>query len=593
MKKAALVLAILAASCDNGRGDGPEPGGPDAATDVRGDAPAVHVMTSATPGVPSAHLTEAHAGWRKASCTECHPEAHRADFPLTACVSCHGPNGAPPREVRAQHGANDGCAGCHGDAHGGALPETASCRACHGFQLPAGDGCGTTETVDVVVIGGGGGGLAAAAALARGGRDVVLLEQAYAVGGCMRTFSRAGYRFEASLHGFDGLDADDGMNSAMFQALGIADKVKVVHNDPMYQAVYPDFTYMIPADVEAYRALLMEEFPLEAEGVDALFNELLDLYRILGAVLAAQAEGRGLPEDVSVEELQKLAGMMELTLQDVVDQYLTDPKLIALWTQLAGFAGTRPDEVSALFFIAMWCSYHVGGYYYFEGGSGALAEALAEVIEEAGGRVLTNSRVVAIDVEDGLARRVRTEDGRCFDTGWVVSNAPAGATMLEMIGEEHLPGDYAARLKEMSIGLSAFVIHLGVDADLRDAFPGTHGIMINEGYDTTAIFDAVTACAPEETAIAISNYSVSDPTAAPPGKNAIVIVTQLGYECWDQWLAASSYDEYLARKEELAQLFLARAEAWLPGLSEHIEVMAVSTPRTIEAFTLNPGGTIF
>ncbi len=596
MTRAVLfTIVILSIGCSNSAGGGggtEDTGSADAVKDVSADTPAVHVMTSATPGVPSAILTESHAGWKDPACASCHQDAHLAPFPLTACVGCHGTNGAPSREVRPQHGTNEGCAGCHGGVHDGAIQGPASCRACHGFSV-AGDECGTVETVDVAVIGGGGGGLAAAAALARAGKDVVLLEQAYKVGGCMTTFSRAGYNFEASLHGFDGLDADDGMNTAMFQDLGLSDKVTVVHNDPLYQAVYPDFTYLIPADVEEYRALLREEFPHEAEGIDGLFDEMLDLYRILGAVLKAQAEGRGLPTDVTQDDLLKLAGYMELTLNEVIDQFLQDEQLIALWTQLAGFAGTRPDEVSALFFIAMWSSYHVGGYYYFEGGSGALAEALAEVIEEAGGRVLTNSRATTIDVEDGLARRVRTEDGRCYEADWVVSNANGPATMLGMVGEEHLPEDYRAWVADLTIGLSAFVIYLGVDADLTDQFPGTHGIMINGSYDTGAVFTAVTECAPEETAIAISNYSVSDPTAAPLGKNAIVIVSQLGYECWDEWFTASSYDEYLAKKQELADLYIARAEAYLPGLSDHIEVVSVATPRTIKGFTGNPKGTIF
>jgi len=40
-------------------------------------------------------------------------------------------------------------------------------------------------------------------------------------------------------------------------------------------------------------------------------------------------------------------------------------------------------------------------------------------------------------------------------------------------------------------------------------------------------------------------------------------------------------------------VLIKRAEKHLPGLSSHIEVMEVGSPRTMEHFTLNPKGTIF
>jgi phytoene dehydrogenase-like protein len=65
------------------------------------------------------------------------------------------------------------------------------------------------------------------------------------------------------------------------------------------------------------------------------------------------------------------------------------------------------------------------------------------------------------------------------------------------------------------------------------------------------------------------------------------------YDYKGDWYESVSYAKYQALKEEVARTFIKRAEEYLPGLSEHIEVMEVGSPRTMEHYTLNPKGSIF
>jgi len=549
-----------------------------------------HAITSATPGVASAILASSHPGWAMSECTSCHGVDHDSGYDAATCTGCHGTNGAPPRDP-ASHGAGTACATCHATQHAGrAFQAPDDCATCHVWK--AGTTCGTTETFDVVVVGAGGGGLSAAAALARAGKKVALLEKNDRVGGAMTNFRRGDYRFEASLHAFDGLVEGKGLNVDIFKTLGIWDKVQVLRPDPMYRIVYPDFTWDIPADVDAYEAFLKQKFPDSADGIAALFAECKDVNRILVAFLTAQSTG-GTPVGVTTEDLLKLQKYMDSTLSQVLAEYFTDPKLIAVWTQLAGFAGTPPDKVSAIFFIAMWNSYHLGGYHYFVGGSQAVSDAMAAVVREAGGLVRTNSLVTRIVVEGGRATQVRTADGACFDASYVVSNANALDTVNKLVGREHFPADWLAKMDAMTVGLSAYVVNLGVSHDYRALFGASHEIMVNDSYDTNQPFEALAACDPEKTAFAIANYTVLDPADAPAGKNVIEITTQFAYECNDAWKFDQSHEAYRKYKDDLAAVMIRRAERILPGLSTHVEVMEVATPRTIQGFTANPKGTIF
>lgn len=445
---------------------------------------------------------------------------------------------------------------------------------------------------DVVVIGAGGGGVSAAARLALGGMKVLVIEQHNKVGGYMSSFERGPYRFEVSLH------AMDGMGVEIFDELGIDNKVKLVKLDPAYRSVYPDFHFDVPADPEAYRKKLEEKFPHETEGIDELFCDLELINSSMECLV-------NLRDKVNIggtlwRILKKpwmfwpIIKYWNASCSEMLDDYIHDEKLIALFTQLMAYTGVGSDRVSGMLFAMMWTSYHYSGFYYFEEGSQAVTKALAEVVEENGGEILLSTLVTKIVIKDGKAVAVRTEDGKEFKCRYVVSNANAPATFFELIGREHLPGDYVKRLESMTIGLSAFAVYLGVDHDYRGSFPeGIHSYFVNSGYDQAEAFSYFYEGIPEKAMFGLINYTMVDPTNALEGKNVIAIISIMPYDYKGDWYESVSYEKYHALKEEVAMKFVERAEKFLPGLSSHIEVMEVGSPRTMEHYTLNPRGTIF
>jgi all-trans-retinol 13,14-reductase len=450
---------------------------------------------------------------------------------------------------------------------------------------------------DAIVIGAGGGGLAAASKLALGGMKVLVIEQHSKVGGYMGNFERGDYTFEISLHAMDGLDPGMGMNLKTFEDLGILNKLKPIKLDPMYLAKFPDFDVEVPADVNEYIELLKEMFPDEAEGIDGLYKDLEDMNLTMNSLMGLSS-GDYWPtiKYVLAHPIRcfNLAVAWQQNLDEFLDEHTQDVKLRAVFTQLAGFAGASPEVVPAVFFGMMWNSYHFGGYYYFEGGSQAISDALAEVIEENGGEILLSTRVNKIYIEDGTAVGVGTKDGKKFMGRYVISNASAPATLFEMVGKEHLPKDYVEKVENMTVGLSCFQVYMGVDKDYSEYFPGhTHEVMINTAYDQEENFANFMEGKPEDASFAIVNYSMADKSAAPEGKNVIVITSILPYDWKDDWHINESYQKYTGLKNETGMIFVRRAEKYLPGLESHIEAYEVGSPRTMEHYTLNPGGSIF
>jgi prolycopene isomerase len=241
----------------------------------------------------------------------------------------------------------------------------------------------------------------------------------------------------------------------------------------------------------------------------------------------------------------------------------------------------------------MWASYHYGGYHYIEGGSQAISNALAEVIQNNGGEILLNSLVTKIVIKDGKAAAVRTQDGQEFKCGYVVSNANAPDTLFKMVGREHLPADYLGKVDDLEIGVATFIVYMGVNHDYSKEFGVSHSISIDEVYDKGETFRHMSEGLPEKIGFVIVNYSMVDPNAAPDGSNVISFTTYMPYDWNEGWHEDKSYAEYTALKDEVAGILVKRAEEVLPGLGSHIEVMEVGSPRTNQHYTLNPRGAVY
>ena len=417
--------------------------------------------------------------------------------------------------------------------------------------------------MEAVIIGAGMGGLFCGALLARRGVCVTVLEKNGTIGGGLQTFARGGETFETGMHVAGGFN-DGGILNSLCRYLGIMDRLKIRQSDMMLSVTYADSgrTYDLPAGREAFIDYLSDKFPHQKDNirsyVDAVFRvsheeKLFYLESMSG--VSDHSEEFFVPADAFIAK------------------YISDPELRAVLASVnplyAGIPGHSPAYIhimiSALFMDSpCW----------FEGGSAQLADALKEVIEAAGGRVLTHCEVASVRVRDLNVECVTDKNGREYRADWYISDIHP-ASLFPLIEGKAFTSGYRARIESIPDTASAFKVYLRLKPGTV-RFPG-HPVSIVDSMDNAW------------------NMAQYDSTAWPHGVNCFFgqgrdgFASHLTAYClmdfdevreWENTRTGHRGEAYEAWKKERTGRVLDLVEKRYPGIREAADDIFASSPLT-------------
>ncbi|WP_313556386.1 phytoene desaturase family protein [Miniimonas arenae] len=458
---------------------------------------------------------------------------------------------------------------------------------------------------DAVVVGGGIAGLTTAATLARAGLDVVLLEKQPVAGGYSDGHDTHGFHWDHGGHIFLAYRLG-GQAREVFKRLGLDEKVVMEPHTHDYRCVLPEDSVAVPADLSAAAEEFTRRFPHEREGIEAVFLAMeqmvadLDVFVPSFRVQAHPGERRLL--DPVFEQFQRpwvsralapamnalhlpgatLAKYQGRTLQDLLDEHLVDPTLKAYFSMLCVGIASAPSELSAVI-AGVFFTHALRTQWMPRGGFSVLRDALLSTIAEAGGAVVRDAEVTRVLTTDGRATGVRTADGRTFTADAVVSAGDARRTFTELLPPLRSTAALRRRLPTMATTPSFFQVQLGVDMDLepyRDAVKRL--TFVYPEVDIDASMARFPAGDVEHAAFYVYVATFHQPEMAPPGMHSIKL------ECPTR-LASAGID-WERDAERIADVFVRRAEALIPGLPEHVVVRQVRTPADLARDTGNAEG---
>lgn len=440
------------------------------------------------------------------------------------------------------------------------------------------------EQYDIIVIGAGIGGLSAAALLAKAGKSVLVVERHHRPGGCAHGFARRKYRFDAGVHLVSGCGAAGYRHGRivhrLMAALNLADQSPFIPASPFARASYPGLAVDLQAGEEDFVAHLGGHFPKDRENLRALTR----LCRAIAEELMVAEEVMELAKTSPVSPSRALSHLFRYrraTLADLLDEYLSDPRLKSAYASLWPYLGLPPSRLSLLSWATMAAGYVYEGGYYCRGGFQRYADLLAASLARSGGELLLNASVRRIVAAGGKVGGVVLENGQVIRAGTVISNADARQTAEWLIGKEHLPEGYWDGLARMSASLSVFVAYVATDLDLSN-HPHAHEAFFFDSPDHEAAYRLTVAGRPNWFSATVP--TLLDPTLAPAGQHILLLTTLCPFDVGESWRDA---------KPEFQRRLLERAERHFPGLNDRLLHVESGSPRTVERYTLNFQGAAY
>lgn len=432
----------------------------------------------------------------------------------------------------------------------------------------------------VIIIGGGLGGLFTAALLAKEGMRVDVLEKNAVCGGGLQTFRRWGQLYETGMHIIGGLQRNGALHKIctyldILRHLKLRDADKGCMDEIHFLA--DGKTYEIAQGRQGFVDSLAKHFPEQRQALTEYVDHLYAIADKVDMFHLRNGSDYTLPQCDDF-----LLAANELIALHIKDTRLQ--RIVAYMNPLyGGVYGHTPAYIHALISVL-----YINGTTRFVDGSQQLADALMRIVEDNGGRIINNTKVCKMNVEDKRILSVEDTNGRQYAADTYIS-AIHPCTMLDCIADGVLTKAYRNRLHSIPNTYSAFNVFLLLK-------PQSFRYINHTGY-----------CQDEYESM--WNYADNDhrwphgmmymtPPTANQGEYSekMIITTPMLFDevrQWEHTTVGKRGDDYVKWKQAKAQLLIDKLATIYPNLKDAIIDYEAASPLTIRDYYGSKEGAMY
>ena len=365
----------------------------------------------------------------------------------------------------------------------------------------------------VVVVGAGVAGLSSAALLAKHGYRVTLLEKQGGPGGRAAQATWDGFTFDLGPTLLFMCD----VYRELFAVLGedFDREVPTVRLSPNYRLNYPDGRTLTISPVLSETIASLEAFhPGSSAGFLRYFAEAARAYEISRRDFVGRRI-RGFADFITPRNVVSLirAGAFR-NLAARAQRAFLSPEIAAAFSFQSMYLGMSPYDSPELYRLLLFTELGEGIHFPL-GGIGALSRGLERVARRAGVEIRYDAEVIALERNASNVSAVRCGNER-YECDIALLTADLPYAYETLLGEPH------HRSNRMRHTPSALLLYVA----LERRYPGLqhHEFLMPSDLRATCadIFDR--GIFPRDPAIYLAAPSVTDPTMAPPGKEALYVL---------------------------------------------------------------------
>ena len=420
-----------------------------------------------------------------------------------------------------------------------------------------------------VVIGTGFGGLAAAIRLSVKGYRVQMLEKLDAPGGRAYVHKQDGFTFDAG----PTIITLPHLIGELFTLCGreMKDHVDLRLMSPFYRIRFDDGTHFDYSNNDEEMLAQIEQ--LSPEDVQGFKNLMVASERCfqLGFVELGMV-----PFETFGDVVKAMPNLIKMkawqTIYGLVAKHIKHPKLRIVMSFHPLLIGGNHYSVTAVYALIhslerRW------GVHSAMGGTGAIVNALVNLLEERQVPIRYNAPVTRIRVADGRATGVELDSGEFIPADIVVSNGDAAWTYRHLVEPQHRKHWTDRRIAKGKYSSGLFVWYFGTDRRYEDV--PHHMMVLGPRYKGLLqdIFKNHTLS--KDFSLYLYRPTATDPSLAPPGCDSfyvLSVVPNLSSET--DWPAVTAqYQDAIATALE---------ESVLPNLRQHVVSSKVTTPQDFQ-----------
>lgn len=431
---------------------------------------------------------------------------------------------------------------------------------------------------DVIVVGGGLGGLVSAYILSKKGFKVCVLEKNKHIGGTLQNFMLGDCTFSSGMHYLGSLDEGQVLNK-LFRYFNILDKLQLKRMDPngFDRFSIGNKEYAYPMGWELFREKMTLYYPKEKQAINTyvqLIQEVCNAQDIYNLRIPTN--------DNNLTNTYITTGIFP-AIQQITKNKNLQNALCALNFVYAGDKHTTP-----LYMHALVNNYFIQSAYRLIGGSGQIADFLAENIIGLGGEIIIKKNVSGFLSDTNGLHAVETIEGDQYTAKNFISNVHPSVT-LDMIGEGHLRKAFRNRLSQIRNTISVFGLHLRLK-------PGVFPVLNYNYYyykndDVWAVSEYNSHLWPEF-------YYLYTPTTHQNNTytSCVSIYAYMQFNEVKEWAnlpVNNRGEEYETWKKLKAQQLINLASIRFPVLRESVIDWITATPLTYRDYIGTPEGAMY